>query len=174
MGQNSQKQRHPRQRIIDLSRALRENYKPLVNEKTKEVDSFEVLPGREGHTRDQLIMLATAALNDVNDFIKKYEEMKDKYEALTSDAMIAYVEGKSRGIEADSLAELTESLGNKFNQACDVLRAITRNPIDVTPQELASKFLSRFVIEQGKVVRPDFLDAGGGSDSNPDNAPPTS
>lgn len=153
MGKNSQP-RHPRQRIIDLSTALRLNYKPLVNEKTKEVDAFEILPGREGHTRDQLIMLATAALADVSDFIKKYEEMKDNYENLTADAMMAYVEGKSRGIEAGSLAELAESLGSKFDQACDVIRKIGDISHDSDVQTITSKFLSRFVIEQGEVDKP--------------------
>lgn len=159
---NQQPPRHPRQRIIDLSQAIYKNYKPLVNEKTKQVEGFELLPDRKDHTRDELLMLGCAALADIKDFIEKYEEIKNHYEHLTADAMMAYARGKEFGVEAESLDELAESLIGKFKQACDVLRAIERDPIDVKPATIASQFLSRFVVEQGKVVRPDFSASDGG------------
>jgi hypothetical protein len=147
---------HPRQAIIDLIAALR-SYKPLVNEKGEFEGKFEHLQGKPEFNHNQLLALAAHAISNINDFIKKFEEMKNKYEELSSDAMIAYVNASERGVSAESLAALAESLIGKYDQAVDVIRKINSLSHDTDVQAIANEYLLRFVVEGSGVSRPDII-----------------
>lgn len=135
-----------RELISNLACALKQ-FKPtnqtLVNEKNGKPERVYEHSG-SAPSYYQLVGIAQAGVHGMVSFLKDHDELKESYQNVTSDAMMAFVAAQKININCNSLSELTDTLIGKFQQALDFIEHLKESSSDEQAKTLCTTFLVNF------------------------------
>lgn len=156
--------------IANLAAALNTFYPVLVNESNEEIPygttqddpiakgatwagQFKMVPGTDPAKHPdihQLVNSCFTAMQEMREFIRTHEELKQQVTVFRDDLTAAYTIAKASGINAQSMEDTVATYGCRWNQAINIIEKLTNATPDTEARTkaAASEYLTAIVPAQ--------------------------